>query len=539
MASDNFRETLQPYCITVEGFPPNTDETSVRQIFTNCLKLENIPGVQPNETKWLMILRDRGEVESFLERSEIHLQNISLKITPCVPCDIPTSWEKFDQQSLGTPGFPIGQPQNFDPYGGYPGPPGHHGYHGLPPTYPNIQYPGNGQYPGQQGTTHLIYAGYPPNYGGPQGPTSMGVRPAGSEGKDHKIYPVASTPPGPQVGQQYHGQVQSQESKLPGVSGEDDHKPLPTDSPRSDLSQDPVKDIDQVSSLKGKESHPSDGRTGQDVKSEEQRKQDAPYLSMPYSYGQPYHGPGQEPMYSMPMYPGQYVPRFQGPFPSHPPPPYHVHPRMHSGPKNSPRMIHPHVPNQSSPYHVPDGGVDSSDTYDNETCGPTTVISEEETDDEREEPLGMIKVTDLPPNITEDSLTLFFENKKKSGGGEIEDVDFRKESAMAILTFKDPEVVDRILQKVPFLLEKKQIKVERFVPESYNSGSIDESPKEETKPSYTIEVRGMKKDTSADTVELYFESKKPAGKFVDVVKFDDSEIDDGVIYVTYETEEVN
>ncbi|XP_021358903.1 uncharacterized protein LOC110453967 isoform X2 [Mizuhopecten yessoensis] len=271
MASDNFRENLKPYCIAVEGFPADTNESQVRLVFKNCLKAESIAaGAQIQQTKWLMLFHDGAEVDALLKSGRIQLQNGVLEISPCVPCDIPTSWEKVDLQE-----------------------------------------------------------------------------------------------------------------------------------------------------------------------------------------------------------------------------------------------------------------------------------GEEDEDEEETEQLGMIKVTQVSPKTTEDTLTLFFESRKRTGGGDIKEMDFRKESATAIITFKDPAVVKRVLQKLPFLLDKKQIKVELFVPESCNSGAMgkdsseeETSDKEETKPSCTIEVRGMKETTSIDTIELYFESKKAAGKPFDIVKLDDSEREEGVIYITYETEDV-
>ncbi|XP_021358914.1 uncharacterized protein LOC110453970 isoform X2 [Mizuhopecten yessoensis] len=269
MASDNFRENLQPYCIAVEGFPADTNESQVRLVFTNCLKAESIAaGAQIQRTKWLMLFHDGAEVGALLKSGRIPLPNGVLEISPCVPCDIPTSWEKVDLQ-------------------------------------------------------------------------------------------------------------------------------------------------------------------------------------------------------------------------------------------------------------------------------------EKEEEEEKTEQLGMIKVTEISPKTTEDTLTDFFENRKRTGGGEIDEMDFRKESATAIITFKDPAEVERVLQKLPLLLEKKQIKVERFVPESYNSGAMgkdsseeETSDKEKTKPSCTIEVRGVKETTSIDTIELYFESKKAAGKPLEIVKLDHSEREEGVIYITYETEDV-
>ncbi|XP_033729450.1 uncharacterized protein LOC117318593, partial [Pecten maximus] len=309
MASDNFRESLQPFCIEVEGFPPDTNENQVKQIFQNCLKLERIVGVQLNQTKWLILFHDKVVTDYYVSQKEICLPNSTpLKIGACILCDIPASWGKVDLKAFRT----VDKSQGM-----------------------------------------------------------------------------------------YHGR---------------------------------------------------DGGN----------------------------------------------------------------------------------------RHTRTFGNDKQEEMDNQAAETEEEENEADDEEEDEESLGMIKVTGISPQTTEESLTSFFGSKRKSGGGDIEVVDFREESAMAIITFEKPEVVDRVLQKLPLLLDKKQITVERFVPEKYNSGANVEketSDKEESKPSCIIEVRRMSEKTSLDTIELYFGNKKAAGKNVEVVNVNDSEFDEGVVYITYETEE--
>jgi len=50
-----------------------------------------------------------------------------------------------------------------------------------------------------------------------------------------------------------------------------------------------------------------------------------------------------------------------------------------------------------------------------------------------------IEVRDLAPDITKHTLSLFFENRKRSGGGQIEDMTFSAEEHRAIITFASPE----------------------------------------------------------------------------------------------------
>ena len=51
----------------------------------------------------------------------------------------------------------------------------------------------------------------------------------------------------------------------------------------------------------------------------------------------------------------------------------------------------------------------------------------------------MLKVTKLPTGTTTDSLTFFFENTRKSGGGDVTDVEYDEDTATAIITFEEDE----------------------------------------------------------------------------------------------------
>ena len=51
----------------------------------------------------------------------------------------------------------------------------------------------------------------------------------------------------------------------------------------------------------------------------------------------------------------------------------------------------------------------------------------------------MIKVTAIPPGVSSDYITFFFENKRKSGGGDIDDLDYDEESQTAIITFEEED----------------------------------------------------------------------------------------------------
>lgn len=48
-----------------------------------------------------------------------------------------------------------------------------------------------------------------------------------------------------------------------------------------------------------------------------------------------------------------------------------------------------------------------------------------------------IEVAGLPASTTKDSILNYFENKRRSGGGEVETVDLKLEASVAFVTFKD------------------------------------------------------------------------------------------------------
>lgn len=49
-----------------------------------------------------------------------------------------------------------------------------------------------------------------------------------------------------------------------------------------------------------------------------------------------------------------------------------------------------------------------------------------------------IQVSSLPPNISEELIADFFENSKRSGGGDVEYVAYDETNKTAIITFQNP-----------------------------------------------------------------------------------------------------
>lgn len=52
---------------------------------------------------------------------------------------------------------------------------------------------------------------------------------------------------------------------------------------------------------------------------------------------------------------------------------------------------------------------------------------------------AMIKVTNIPDGTSKDALLFFFENRRKSGGGSVEDLEYDPDTKSAVITFEEPE----------------------------------------------------------------------------------------------------
>ncbi|CAG2237686.1 unnamed protein product [Mytilus edulis] len=153
----------------------------------------------------------------------------------------------------------------------------------------------------------------------------------------------------------------------------------------------------------------------------------------------------------------------------------------------------------------------------------------------------MLKVTKLPSDTTEDGLRFFFENRRKFGGGDVQDVEYDEDTRTAIVTFEEDEAVDIVLQKIPILFNKKVINVEAHIVGAESTTDVPEEEPDDSSqntgeqvPICSIEVRGMKENTTQDTIMYYFESKKGAKADVENIEF----VEDKNMYVvTFENEE--
>ena len=68
-----------------------------------------------------------------------------------------------------------------------------------------------------------------------------------------------------------------------------------------------------------------------------------------------------------------------------------------------------------------------------------SVLAPEQTDQEDMEESRTIELNGLAPITTKDSIRNFFENNRRSGGGDIHSVEFNSEEGFAVITFKSAE----------------------------------------------------------------------------------------------------
>ena len=58
-----------------------------------------------------------------------------------------------------------------------------------------------------------------------------------------------------------------------------------------------------------------------------------------------------------------------------------------------------------------------------------------------------IKVSKLPDNVTEDAIRYFFENRRVSGGGVVDTVDYDKTAHTAVVIFEEAEGLFRLFKE--------------------------------------------------------------------------------------------
>ncbi|XP_046573883.1 LOW QUALITY PROTEIN: protein mono-ADP-ribosyltransferase PARP14-like [Haliotis rubra] len=143
-----------------------------------------------------------------------------------------------------------------------------------------------------------------------------------------------------------------------------------------------------------------------------------------------------------------------------------------------------------------------------------------------------VAITGFGAKSDDDTIQMYFESKKKSGGGEIE--KYHRENGVIYITFQEQAVADRVLNKSSHSVGGMTLMVVKAGMEELDGQS--DADEEDKEPATTIEIRGYDKKATDDSIALYFENKRKSGggPTTDLKRNDKK----GVIYITFETEEV-
>ncbi|CAG2228086.1 PARP10_14_15 [Mytilus edulis] len=151
-----------------------------------------------------------------------------------------------------------------------------------------------------------------------------------------------------------------------------------------------------------------------------------------------------------------------------------------------------------------------------------------------------IKVTNLPVETTEENLRLFFENERRSGGGDVDDVTYDSNNASAVVTFVEDNVVETILARSPLKFLKADIGVEIYKPLDSRKVHVDsrkdlnqEHCLSKDISSCVVEVRGVKTSTQQMALQYYFEGKHGADEDIKHIDFDEEK---NIYLLTFESE---
>ncbi|XP_053407776.1 protein mono-ADP-ribosyltransferase PARP14-like isoform X2 [Mercenaria mercenaria] len=134
-----------------------------------------------------------------------------------------------------------------------------------------------------------------------------------------------------------------------------------------------------------------------------------------------------------------------------------------------------------------------------------------------------------------ETLEMYFESFKRSGGGEVVDCRFDKENNMVLITFENEEVARRVEERVAHVVRKEKLNVALHVPTKLSKKLDKTKEEDEPEPPKTIKVKGVDKSASRDTVEFYFENSRQSGGG-DIETIKSYEEDEDVIYITFKNQ---
>lgn len=138
-----------------------------------------------------------------------------------------------------------------------------------------------------------------------------------------------------------------------------------------------------------------------------------------------------------------------------------------------------------------------------------------------------ILVKNFPPAVDEDMLEIFFESKKKVGGGPVKNVQLNREKKWAVIEFCDANAVEGVMGKVPIKMMATELDIRPYTPLLQGEGSID-----------NLEIHNLPKDLTDDLLTMHIEGALEATEMSSSeYKSDDGEeLEDGDLSVTQLTD---
>ncbi|KAL8618042.1 hypothetical protein ACOMHN_021762 [Nucella lapillus] len=123
-----------------------------------------------------------------------------------------------------------------------------------------------------------------------------------------------------------------------------------------------------------------------------------------------------------------------------------------------------------------------------------------------------VEVRGLASNTLGDTVHYYFENKRRSGGGPVKNVQYHPGTGVAQVTFEDAEVVPKVLAK-KHKIDDQDLEVKLYTP--HPTPDVDHASESaesaESQELTVVSVHGLSMSTSTDNILNYFENKRRSG----------------------------
>uniref|UniRef100_A0ABM0M6T6 Poly [ADP-ribose] polymerase 10-like n=1 Tax=Saccoglossus kowalevskii TaxID=10224 RepID=A0ABM0M6T6_SACKO len=122
-----------------------------------------------------------------------------------------------------------------------------------------------------------------------------------------------------------------------------------------------------------------------------------------------------------------------------------------------------------------------------------------------------IEVTGCDPGTSPETIELYFDNKRRSGGGDVSEC--RQEGDKFFVTFENEDAVGRVLEQPTHVVKNTTLLVKRAAKTDINTVENVEEIVDvlDDETNCTIEVTGCDPGTIPETIELYFDNKRRSG----------------------------